>query len=806
MSIGHVFGRMLGLEESQSVVRMSLPSLGASWAHDAPAWVLFGCFGLALLATVFYLRFQPNRDRRTRTILAMCRAAVLVLLGFALAEPYVTLTVATRQRPALCLLFDGTDSMGIIDDLGDAERSRVDAAMEVESGASRSRIDYVKAWIEKKESLLGRLEKDFRLQAYLFDRTSGLRLLELSPSGQRRMDRQHLAAQLTSEGQVTALGAALEELGRRNVTSSLAGVVVVSDFNQNTGPAAVEAARQLGAKVYTVGVGPSAALDLAVDLQVPPVTKKDERATLAVTLHHQGAINEPVVVKLGVRPVGDGEPARPIEQRSVRLADAIQTVEFPYTPDRVGQFEIIAEAEPLPGEVVRENNRVVREVSVRDDFIRLLFVEYEPTWEWRFIKEVFHRDKLVGQRGFRTFLRSADPKVRKTNELFLPTMAPSRSEFFAYDVILLGDLPAGNLSLRFCQMAEEFVNDFGGGLVVLAGPRFGPGQLAETPLAKMLPVVVDPAARIRQREAFTLQLRPEAGQTDFMQLGSGPSENARAWANLGPLPWYQPVDRLHPMAITLAEHPSDTCADGKTRQPLVAMRRYGHGEVVYLGFDETWRMRRKYGEQYFRQFWGQMIHRLALSHALGVQKRFVVRTDRRQYQADDSVILSVDAYDTDFQPLADDAVSGGALRGELVLPEDAARDATARVQPVSVPLVRKGRFETRFPVFAGGEYRVRIKDPLGDQHAETSFHVANLSVERQRAVRNAALEQAIAEATGGKSCDLVTADRIADEIRLNPKIEVHEQSLALWNTRLMFVAVVMLLLTEWVTRKRVNLP
>ena len=140
--------------------------------------------------------------------------------------------------------------------------------------------------------------------------------------------------------------------------------------------------------------------------------------------------------------------------------------------------------------MVDQNNRADREVNIRDDFLRLMYVEYEPTWEWRFIKEVFHRDKLVGTRGFRTFLRSADPHVRNTNELFLPTLTRPRSEFFANDVIFLGDMP-GPLSPRFCEMAKEFVGKFGGGLVVIAGPRFGPGQLADTPLAEMLPVVVD---------------------------------------------------------------------------------------------------------------------------------------------------------------------------------------------------------------------------------------------------------------------------------------------------------------------------
>ena len=59
--------------------------------------------------------------------------------------------------------------------------------------------------------------------------------------------------------------------------------------------------------------------------------------------------------------------------------------------------------------------------------------------------------------------------------VIVPTLTLPRNEFFAYDVIFLGDMPAATLSTRFCEMTKEFVGKFGGGLVVLAGPRFGPG-------------------------------------------------------------------------------------------------------------------------------------------------------------------------------------------------------------------------------------------------------------------------------------------------------------------------------------------
>jgi hypothetical protein len=768
------------------------------------------------LALVFYARYQAGRRSAPRIVLALFRAALLSLLLLILAEPILTVRVTSRLRPTLWMLFDGTDSMAVTDEIPEAERAQLARAAGLENEGSpagetkrRARIDYVKALLSKEEeNLLARLGKEFRLRAFLFDRPDGARAAELSASGDDRLDPAHLAGQLTTDGEVTALGAALGDLARRHATANLAGLVVLSDFNHNAGPAPLEAARRLGVKVYTVGVGPVAAVDLAVDLQVPPVMKKDERSLLSATVRQEGLEGHSVEVRFKMRPLGGSATeasATLVGQRSVTLAHTAQSVELPFVPEATGRFVFTAEVEPLGEEAVVENNQARRETTVRDDFIRLLFVEYEPTWEWRFVKEVFHRDKLVGMRGFRTFLRSADPEVRKTNELFLTTLSPPRREFFAHDVIVLGDMPSSALSPRFCQMAEEFVGDFGGGLVVVAGPRFGPGQLAHTLLADLVPVKVDANARIRGDQPFRLQRTADAAQYDFMQLGESGRENEKAWGNLGPIAWYQPVERLRPLATALAEHPTHTCVDGKTRQPLLAVQNYGRGEVVYLGFNETWRLRRRYGERYYRQFWGQLIHRLALRHALGTQKRFVVRTDRRQYQADDQVLVTVEAYDADFEPLSEEEVPGRKLAAELILPERGLSGGS-NVRPLSIPQLRDGVFEARIPVFAAGEHRVRVTDPVADEDVEIAFRVAQVSVERQRAVRNVALQQAIADATGGKSYDLISVERLPDEIELVARTETAVHVIPLWNTWLAFACVVLLMLGEWLGRKWVNLP
>lgn len=815
MSFSEFVGRALGLE-NVTAIRQLKPSLAAPWAHHAAAWVFFGCLGLSFLAFVFYFKYQPPGRRVSRFVLASLRALVLSLLLVFLADPVLTIELTSHPRPLLWVLFDGTDSMGIQDELADAQRAKLATSTGLAESTSPgeqskpARVTYGRAWLRKRDdNTLAELQKKFRLRPFLFDRADGVRSLDATDPASGDMDLAQAAEQWTTDGQVTALGKAFEDLGLRHAMGNLAGVVVVSDFDQNSGPSPVASARSLGVPVYTVGVGPVAAMDLGVDLQAPPLMKKAERSTITVMLRQSGLDGETVTVTVTARRLGgapgvsQGSDTLLIGSKNVELKAPALPVEFSYTPEDTGRFEFVAEVPVLSGEVVEQNNRATREVNLRDDYLRLMFVEYEPTWEWRFIKEVFHRDKLVGSRGFRTFLRSADPKVRVSNELFLPTLTPPRSEFFANDVIFLGDMPAGTLSPRFCEMVKEFVSKFGGGLVVIAGPRFGPGQLAGTPLADMLPVIVQRDGKIRDQREFALRLTEAAEQIDFMQLGKDAAENQKAWLNLGPLPWYQPVERLHPLATALAVHPQDTCPGGKVPQPLIAIRRYGRGEVVYLGTNETWRLRRRYGELYYRQLWGQMIHRLGLSHVLGSQKRFVVRSDRPRYQVDDQVTLTIEAYDANFEPLSDDKLEDHKLVGELIAPERPG--SPGEPQPLSIPQLREGVFEARIPVPYGGEYRVRVKDPVTGERSELDFQVASLSAERRSAVRNVALQQEIADATGGRAYDLTTAAALPDEIQPKLKEETSVKVLQLWDTWLGFSLVVGLVMCEWLLRKANNL-
>ena len=812
--------RLLGYRADETIRDLEL-SAAAPWAETLPGAPLVGCLLLAAVAGWFYFRGQQVRDVRLRYLLAAMRGLLLCLILFYLAEPTLNLRVARHPKPWLWLLVDGSASMAIEDAAADGASPGNPQI----GGERKPRIEQVRELFRRpgEENLFRRLSEKFRLRAFTFDRPGEVRPLDdfakdaqtRDAAGAKPLDPAAIGERLTAAGQVTALGDAIDDLRRRYASQRPAGVAVFSDFNKNAGLAPTDAAVKLGVPLYCVGVGPATAFDVAVDLQAPLLMKKSEQSELRVSVRRHGDLSRAIAVRLTAHKVGAAQQSRRIGEQVVAAGVDVGELSFPYTPEEVGGFEFTAEVDPQPLETIVENNTARREVNVRDDFLHLTFVDYEPNWEWRFIKEVFHRDRLVGLRGFRTFLRSADPKVRQTNELFLSSLTPPRGEFFINDVIFLGDMPATSLSTRYCEMVREFVDKFGGGLVIVSGPHFGPGELAATPLADLLPVRVIPGGKLSDagEHTFTPRLTEAAAEFDFMQLDADPNANRNLWSRLGPLEWYQPVAGVHDQARVLLEHPTAKCADGRTPQPLLAIRRYGKGEVVYLAMNETWRLRREFGETYYRKFWGQMIHRLGLSHALGNQKRFVVKTDRRQYQTGERVTALVEAYDRNYDPLDLSKLTPPQtqLAGELLLPENATAGA-ARSVPLKLSPLREGEFQTEFEVQEPGEYVVRVNDPLGGEAAELSFRAANVSAERRSAVRDVVLQKQLADLMSarfgitGRAYDLADVDRLATEIYVPDEVETYSERIPLWNTWAAFLAVIMLMIVEWIVRKLIHLP
>ena len=311
-------GAILGLDNVESIQQIR-PSFTESWASSAPFWVFCAAGVLAGVGVVTYYRFEPAARGRSRLALAILRGVTLALLVIILAGPALTIVFTNEPKPLMYLLFDGSDSMAIRDNLGDEQQQKLMEAVELKPAADKAsaapprRVDYVQALLKKQnQNLVKRLGEKYRLRAFLFDRRDGVRGLSLSKAAtDTQLDPALLADDLTTSGEVTALGSALEDLALRHKKSQLAGVVAFGDFAWNSGPSPIGAVSigdaqspvaRLGVPVYTVGVGPEAALDLRVELAAETTTKKGERISIGVKLSQSQLDGQTARVRLTAVP------------------------------------------------------------------------------------------------------------------------------------------------------------------------------------------------------------------------------------------------------------------------------------------------------------------------------------------------------------------------------------------------------------------------------------------------------------------------------------------------------------------------
>ena len=196
--------------------------------------------------------------------------------------------------------------------------------------------------------------------------------------------------------------------------------------------------------------------------------------------------------------------------------------------------------------------------------------------------------------------------------------------------------------------------------------------------------------------------------------------------------------------------------------------------------------------------------RLALNHALGANKRFVVQTDQQRYRVDQTATLTVAAGNAQYKALAENEVPGGKLSGQWLLP--AADSQKPVVQPLSLTQVQPGLFATHFVVTVPGEHRVRVIDPMTQKPVEWTFTAFSLSVERQSPIRDSALQEAIAAESGGRSCDLKDVQSLLEQIQPTRRTETSVEVVSLINTWACFLVISGLLLGEWLLRKGIGLP
>ena len=652
----------------------------------------------------------------------------------------------------------------------------------------------------RRVGVIERLKENYKLRTYLFSRTTSEFAFTVDDNG---LTAQFGPPASPAEGLYTDLATNLQKAVSASEDEEIGGVVVVSDGRFNHGEDPLKVARMLGAR--GIGLYP-----VTVGSRVPPRDIAVVKIASADVIHEKDPVEPRVLVKaagfagqpltLSVREKGK---VLAEEQFTVPKGGATAVVKLTFVPQGKGQHNYVVTVPVQSGEVFTGNNEKPFALSVLDRKLKVLLVDGGPRWEYRYLKNMFLRDKRIGL----TYLL-LNPLTTSKEEIkrALEAFPHKREEMFVFDTIVIGDVNPEQLSPGDLANLEAFVNDRGGSLIVVAGREFMPSAYGRTPLGAAMPVVAAEDARRDAEElpkdGFKLKLTGEARGSSVFRLSPDEKENTEIWAGLPKMMWYAPVKAVKPGAVVWAHAGGadgtefDSVTDVRKRAVILS-HAYGLGRVFYVGTDGTWRWRYKVADKYHHQFWGQVIL-WATSGRLPVgTERVKLGTDKFEYLDDEDVVVRARVLSSDMLPIADAMVSAS-----LVRKSDDGVAATTRLEYLAES---GGHYEGKFPGVRPGSYAVKLTIPgMEGELAGVSADVEVIEAPTREMVElsaDAELMDELALRSGGRSFALHEIGRLPDVLKPLKWHHVHTREVPLWSHWLLLIVFCAIVTVEWVLRK-----
>ena len=741
------------------------------FAVALPWWGYVLAFSVALaLGWLAYTRVPVRLTPGQRVAMSGLRALTLLLLIAILLRPVVMVPPAAANNSLLPILVDVSRSMRLND------------------GDGPSRLEQAQQAVR---TLQARLGGEYRLELLTF----GDALASATD-----------VDQLSATAKRSDLSGAIADLAERYRHDRLAGVVVLSDGG-DTAPSEARDGSRIGAPLMTIGVGRATAprdreiVNLTAGEPLLPGASID----LSVSATSIGFGREPVEVRIRAN-------GRPLEVRRLTpTADGapVHTV-FTVSPDPGVPTVYSAQIPDAGDEVASENN--VRSVLVppQTGRRRLLVVEGAPGYEHTFLKRALSDDpglvvdavvrKGQNDDGRDTFYVQAEPSRMAPLSTGYPF---KRSELFAYDGVIFGNIEADFFTREQLELTNEFVATRGGGLLVLGARSFERQGLMGTAIERALPIdLTDRRATITlapasvpvvnaNGEANIPALTLDGAAHPATRLAVSPEENRQKWASLPALASVAHVGGMRPGAQVLAV----AMSAGGTPQPIIATQRYGQGRSLIFAGEASWRWRmmKPAEDTSYETIWRQ----LARWITAGAQAPVTIAplspdvagiTDR----------ISVVVRDEDYRP-----VPNAEVAIDLTAPDGTKRQLTAAL---ANPVDGRYGISTRFD--QPGVYRINAiatRDGVRVGTASRPVLVGGVDLEMSQPRLNDAVLRRLAAESNGRYLAIADMAELPSLLRESRAEAGTPEMRDLWHNGWSLLAIVGLLAAEWVARRRVGL-
>ena len=781
------------------------------WAYPLPAWAwLLIVIAALLIAHGSYARMQGARWARFG--LATFRALLLIALAVLLAGPTVVRTDITPEADWLLVMVDRSASMSF------ADTQEGDRAI--------TRDEALQAALAKQLELFGdeQLGQSRNIVWFGYDR-------EAYPIAPGSFQGAEGSEQLFGDPsvQATNLRTAVDQVLQSAAGRIISGVVLFGDGQspQPTGQATIDKLARQDIPVFSVPLGSAVPrLDLAVQRIDSPVSAfAGDLVPLTVTVRRQDIVPgeddaltiDPALVRIKLINTDTGEV---VDERTLAEDGFASPVRLQAKADEAGELNLRAEVSyegsviDAQAEIATSNNGRAVSISMVDRPLKVLYVD-RVRWEYKFLVPMLKREESIESS---ILLVDADRNFVQEGNTPLSRFPLTAEEIRPYDVIMIGDVHPRFFSDQQLALIKEHVATRRAGLLWVGGDRHTPNLYAGSELELLLPMTTPSAVgRLVPATGFEVPIEPTdvAKELNLMRLSLKRDDGAGSvlpeWpSNLPPFRWAQDLGTLRPGARTLAHAQGMISPATGKPSPLVVLYRFGGGEVIYVGTDETFRWRKVGGEVYFEQFWIQLMRKLGRTRLQQVddRARFVVSPNAVDLGATQLVELIID----------DPALIRSA-------PQQVRVQVLARGVSDDDPLTPVGEVELRPTGFQGdldsgaratyqanwrsdlpGRFVLRVSEPLLEAlELQAPAEVRDPAQELARAATDHDRLIQLANGTGGAVLELNNLAQLETLVPDRSRELTSETRQPLTNTLLALLVLLGLLTLEWALRRGLKL-
>lgn len=738
-----------------------------------PLWLLGLAVAAALLLIVGSLINRPVSVGR-RTCLFLLQGSVAAIVLVMLWQPVLEVEVAEQGENTVAWVVDTSASMDTVDV----------PTSSISTSEPQSRILAGAAAVQR----LG-FDEQAEFDADLYSLGASLEPIST-------------VEQLTAleRAPITNIADGLDGLLGTVGDNALAAVVLVSDGSDNALQIDAQWWQRLssaGVPVHTVGVGRISRPD---DIELSDVSLPEQagsQVTLTATLRvtHASGGSARIRVSAG----RDLVAATDIELPD-GVDESVHEITIPTGEAGIRQLRFeVASNDPLMDPDL-SNNVQPRVLRVVDAPRRILYVEGEPRWEYKFLRRAFDDHPGI---DIVSLLRTSPNKfyrqgVRDSDEL-ADGFPATREQLFSYDAVIIGSLEAAELSTAQQLALRDYVSVRGGSLLMLAGRHgLADGGWGRSVVSAALPVILDARLAAKTFERTRAQVLPTISglRTSWLSLGDSFDENQAAWQSLPAVADSQSLGSVKPGAVVLLER-SNVAPGASDAEPVLVSQRYGKGQTLVFGTSGTWRWQMSLNstDQRHESFWRQ----LATVLVDGVVPRISISASQPVYRDSDTATLSLSAYAANFEPLQQ-----ASLPAQLTAP-----DGSVSTVELLSDTRRPGYFQAVVDTPLDGPYTVNAMTPLGGESPATSMASAEHwwvresgTAESFKNTQQQDFLQRVADATGGRYLAFNDVNELTEALTQTNAALKREVSLPLWNMPIFFLGLLLAKAIEWLLRLR----